>query len=64
MTKITWKLHYKCRTCGEVQPDEKTALTDKLEIHHIKHMLSFHTCQDGTYGVMDLLGAKEYEENE
>ena len=54
-----WRLYYKCRLCGEIESSQ--SVQDMKEIAHEKYHLSSHACQDGGYGITDLMGVREYE---
>ena len=68
------RFQYKCRQCGEVEENPRTgemhalgrlvdAITkDKNGGANTLWLLDVHNCEDGNYGVSDLIGYKVYEE--
>jgi len=65
------KFRYKCRLCGQFDDNPCTSVSNAiLHLHNILYgekilktqigipptMTKYHICEDGKYGIMDLLG--------
>ena len=72
------RFKYKCRLCGEVEENPGTAESYALHYliaairgdpdftggmtGNVPELLDAHNCEDGSFGVSDLIGYKVYEE--